>query len=95
MNDEHREALIRIVWIDDKLDSIYNDVTEDEFVNRIFKDRDDSLSVEGNSLYYSTFGMSHELLKHLMEYCEENNLRMELNGSKEYEKFTLVIKDVK
>jgi hypothetical protein len=91
MSDVIREQLIRLIYEKDKLDEIHDDCTKDEFVTRVFKGRIDDIGFNTCTFYYSFFGMWYPLIHALVDFCEKNDLEMDIHGSKEYQRAYLHI----
>jgi len=92
MPDLIREQLIRLIYKVDELAELYDECTEDEFVTRVFKGRVEGMSFNQDTFYYSFSALWWKVLKPLIEFCEKNNLEMDIHGSKEYEMVFLKIK---
>ena len=93
MNDEQRETLIRMIWKGDELAEIYDEITEDEFVARVFKGYVDSMEIDKNSLYWSTLSVRHGLLQALLDYCKSQGLEMAIEGTKKYLYLLVIVED--
>jgi hypothetical protein len=91
MSDVIREQLIRLIYEKDNLAEIHDDCTKDEFVTRVFKGRIDSMGFDTYKFYYSFFSMWYPLIHALVDFCEKNSLKMDIHGSKEYERACLNI----
>ena len=96
MNDDVREQFIRKIY---QLDEIYEDylendgVDEDTFVARVFKGWIDNPTLQGNYIYYRTTTMFWNMLKPLIDLCEKLNCEMDIYGTKEYQYFSIEIKE--
>lgn len=91
MPDSIRERIIRLIYEKGKLNEIHDDCTEDEFVTRVFKGREESMGIESRRFWYIFFGLWWEVLEPLTDFCKQNNLEMNIHGSKEHEEVYLEI----
>lgn len=92
MPDTIREQLIRLIYEKEKLCDIYGDCTEDEFVNRVFKERVERMGFDSDTFYFTFFGLRFPAIQSLVDFCIKNNLEMDIGGSKGYQEAYLNIR---
>ena len=91
VTDETIEQVLRAWWDIDRLEEIEDEITVDEWVNRVFKDRTTMVRLSGKTLYFRVFGISWEQLSALVDLCRGLGLKLSFTGSKEYTMFIMEI----
>jgi hypothetical protein len=88
INDELKRKIIGFLY--DLNDDLKDDGTKDEYITRVFRGETFIIIMDDDKITNETFGIFWEELNKIVDFCKENGLTVDIDGSRKDE--TIIVK---